>query len=67
MAQLLQPLFVLVLIITLIYQPRGVKCLEHMDYQSLLDIKNSMNQNQLGEAAGLPYCSQYIQTGLLLT
>ena len=49
MAQLLQPLFVLVLIITLIYQPRGVKCLEHMDYQSLLDIKNSMNQNQLRE------------------
>mgnify|MGYP001790924634 FL=1 len=49
MAQLLQPLFVLVLIITLIYQPRGVKCLEHMDYQSLLDIKNSLNQNQLKE------------------
>ena len=49
MAQLLQPLFVLVLIITLICQHRGVKCLEHMDYQSLLDIKNSMTQNQLKE------------------
>ena len=49
MAQLLQPLFMLVLIITLIYQPRGVKSLEHMDYQSLLDIKNSINQHQLKE------------------
>ena len=49
MERLLQPLFVLVLIITLIRQNRGVKCLKHMDYQSLLDVKNSMTQNQLKE------------------
>ena len=49
MAQLLQPLFILAFIITLIYQPRGVKSLEHMDYQSLVDIKNTLNQQQLKE------------------
>ena len=47
MVQLLQPLFILAFIITLIYQQRGVKSLEHMDYQSLLGIKNTLSQQQV--------------------
>ena len=47
MAQLLQPLFILALIITLIYQPKGVKSLAHTDFQTLMDIKNSATRSQL--------------------
>ena len=49
MAQLLQPLFILALIITLIYQPKGVKSLAHTDFQTLMDIKNSATRSQLKE------------------
>ena len=46
MAQVLQPLFILLLlIITLICHPKGVKSLEYADYNSIVDIKNSLNQD----------------------
>ena len=40
MAQVLQPLFILLLlVITLICHPKGVKTLEYADYNSIADIK----------------------------
>ena len=40
MAQVLQPLFILLLlVITLICHPKGVKSLEYADYNSIVDIK----------------------------
>ena len=48
MAQLLQPLLLLVLLIfTLMYQPRGVTSLAYMDVNSLLEVKNSINRDYL--------------------
>ena len=48
MAQLLQPLFILLLLIfTLIYHPRGVSSLVYADYNSLVDYKNSLNKDIL--------------------
>ena len=65
----MQPLFILALIITLIYQPRGVKSLEHMDYQSLLDIKNTLDGSLLKEIWNNNYkhLVKNIDPGLLRT
>ena len=50
MAQLLQPLFILLLLVfTLIYHPRGVKSLVYADYNSLADYKNSLNKDILAD------------------
>jgi len=48
MAQLLQPLLLLVLLtFTLVYQPRGVTSLAYMDVNSLIEVKNSINRDYL--------------------
>ena len=69
MAQILQPLFILALIITLIQQPKGVKSLAHTDYQTLMDIKNCASKNQLKEIWNSDYkhLVKNIDPGLLRT
>ena len=47
MAQLLQPLFILLLSLTLVFHPKGVKSLEYANYASIIDLKNTLEQNQL--------------------
>ena len=50
MAQILQPLFILILLIfTLLYHQIGVTSLEYADYKTLMDIKNSASKDYLAE------------------
>ena len=67
MAQLLQPLLVLVLTFTLVFHPRGVKSLEFADYNSLLDIINYLNTQSLKDIWNTNYKEQVknVDLGLL--
>jgi len=47
MAKLLQLLLLVLLIFTLMYQPRGVPSLAYMDVNYLLEVKNSINRDYL--------------------
>ena len=69
MAQLLQPMLVLVLVFTLVLHPRGVRSLEFADYNSLLEIKNTLNTQALKEIWDTNYRQQVksIDPGLLKT
>ena len=65
MAQLLQPMLVLVLIL----HPGGVRSLEFADYNSLLEIKNTLSTQALKEIWDTTYKQQVksIDPGLLKT
>ena len=69
MAQILQPLLVLLLVFTLIFHPKGVRSLKYADCSSIMDIKNSMDQRTLKELWNKNYKDQVknIDTELLKT
>ena len=69
MAQLLQPLLILLLIFTLILQPKGVRSFEYANYATIMDIKNSLQRDQLKEIWNTDYKKLVKQTdpGLLKT
>ena len=69
MVQLLQPLLILLLIFTLMIQPKGVKSFEYANYATVMDIKNSLQRDHLKEIWNTDYIKLVEQTdlGLLKT